>query len=164
MILVFNDILKGLPVLTLIGNSFPSRVASSLIHSIQQNDKTNSIDIYSFLSDILITYSKKSYEDTVIKLLKSPQIINKLKELLSNCSKYQSNSNFTSTSATFNSKNDNQKKSPSLGFFNTQQLVQDFVHGMYAMYESSQIKDQSKKENLLNCLTCRKYPHVILAR
>tara|TARA_B100000795_G_scaffold156523_1_gene117514 strand:- start:317 stop:2824 length:2508 start_codon:yes stop_codon:yes gene_type:complete len=60
----------GLPVLTFIGNSFASRVASSLIKTVGLTE--------------LITNSQEQYEATAIKLSKSPEKLKIIKDKLKN--------------------------------------------------------------------------------
>jgi len=58
----------GLPVLTLIGESFPSRVAASLLHNIGLPE--------------LITTSKLAYEALAIELATNPQKLRSIKKKL----------------------------------------------------------------------------------
>ena len=60
----------GLPVLTCIGNSFASRVAASLINSVNLPE--------------LITNNQEQYESLAIQLAKNPEKIKAIKEKLNN--------------------------------------------------------------------------------
>ena len=65
---------SGLPVLTLIGKSFSSRVSASLLNVLGLSE--------------LITYTEKEYEDLAIELAKNP---NKLKEIKNKLEKNKTN-------------------------------------------------------------------------
>ncbi len=97
---------------------------------------SDSDDPYLLLHKILTTYSKKSYEDLVIRLLKSPMIIEKLNQILLKGSR------------------ENQ-----VGFFNSQQSVQDFFHGMFALKEIYQRINKTNQSAKM-----RKYPHLLVTR
>jgi predicted O-linked N-acetylglucosamine transferase (SPINDLY family) len=58
----------GLPVLTLVGNSFAGRVAASLLNAINLTD--------------LITFTRQDYESKAIEIANNPLLINDLKERL----------------------------------------------------------------------------------
>ncbi len=58
----------GLPVLTLVGNSFAGRVAASLLNAINLTD--------------LITFTREDYESKAIEIANNPLLINDLKERL----------------------------------------------------------------------------------
>ena len=61
-----NDALwAGVPVLTIIGDSFPSRVAGSLLNTSNLNE--------------LIKNSLKEYEETALKIANNPKYLNELK-------------------------------------------------------------------------------------
>ena len=56
-----DALMAGLPVVTYMGNSFPSRVAGSLLHAIGMTD--------------LITHSLEDYEALVVKLATNPELL-----------------------------------------------------------------------------------------
>ena len=58
----------GVPIITLTGNSFHSRVGASILKTINMED--------------LITYKKKDYEDLAIELGSKPEKLTKYKNLL----------------------------------------------------------------------------------
>ena len=58
----------GLPVLTLLGNTFPGRVAASLLHAL--------------CLDELITFSKEEYEAMAIELATNPEKLASVKQKL----------------------------------------------------------------------------------
>ena len=58
----------GLPILTLVGNSFAGRVAASLLNAINLTD--------------LITFTREDYESKAIEIANNPLLINDLKERL----------------------------------------------------------------------------------
>jgi len=61
---------SGLPVITIIGNSFPGRVAASLLQAIDLPE--------------LITHSREEYESLAIKLARDPEELKKIKGKLDN--------------------------------------------------------------------------------
>jgi hypothetical protein len=90
------------------------------------------------LPKLLVTYSKKAYEDLVIRLLRSPSLLPQLRDILTQHS--------TGTRA---------NSSGLSGLFDTEQLVQDFLSAMFGLKEIQHIRS-SKSE--------RRLPHLLVVR
>ena len=96
----------GLPVLTLKGTDFVSRVASSLYESFNKEYQQNII-----LSELLVQSNIKDFENTAVEILHNKEYINTMKMKLN--------------SLILNS----------IGLFNTKYDVEKFLHGMQALQE-----------------------------
>lgn len=102
-----TDALRGsLPVLTLKGPDFVSRVASSLYESFNKQNQQNMI-----LSDILVQSNIKDFENSAVEILHNKEYINIMKMKLN--------------SLILNN----------IGLFNTKYDVENFLHGMQALQE-----------------------------
>jgi hypothetical protein len=145
-------------VITLQGNSFPSRVASSLLSSFDDSPTTD------LLSKLLVTYSKKSYEDLVIRLLRSPSLLHQLREILT-----QHNSHPSTELDDIDSLGNRVKRkfSGPSGLFDTDRLVHDFLSAMFGLREVQHLRRGRNGSN--NCTNPhqkheRKFPHLIVVR
>lgn len=156
-------LLQGLPVLTINGDAFPSRVGASLLSSFRQpisrsSDKATSprrnYDPFQLIEKVLVTFSKKSFEDVAIRLLRSPKSLLRLRELLNKARSYKRSAD------TYDTPTPREK----VGLFDTKQLVQDFVHAMEATGEVNRINSvysviPDKKGRLSSGR-----PHIIVGR
>ena len=107
-----TDALRGgLPVLTLQGPDFPSRVATSLYASFNTK-KQNILQLY----EVLVCSNIKEFEDTAVELLHDKQYINRIK--------------MTINSLIMNK----------IGLFNTRQDVDKFLYGLQALEETKNDK------------------------
>ncbi len=115
--------------MTIEGDSFPNRVASSLYESFNSNefytihdrDGNNSFNVCSWekdvsLSDILVTNSLKEMEDTAISLLKRQRVLDSLRKGLSSM------------------------VSNSCGIFSAERAAIQFMRGMQAVFESKKLE------------------------
>ena len=101
-----TDALRGgLPVLTLKGPDFPSRVAASLYASFDSKKQQMP------LSEILVTSSVKAFEDSAVEILNNKEFMNKIKMKI------------------------NSLIMNNIGLFNTRLHVDKFLHGLQALEE-----------------------------
>lgn len=98
---------------------------------------------------MLIMYSKKSYEDHVIRLLRSPSHLTQLRKRLFQLSRAY---------------HESLSKEEDLGLFNTTQLVRDFLAAMFGIREAQNfISKYEDKKDIVDIRT-PKYPHILVTR
>ena len=142
---------QGLPVLTISGDSFPSRVASSLISSFSGDDQL-SYHPFDDLEKLLVMPSKKSYEDAAIRLMTCPRCLQNMRDLLQRARIMDGGEN----------------AAPPVGLFNTERLVGDFFHAMEAVGEVDRIIDRKKLNSRTEDVETKRlsaaHPHIIVGR
>ena len=153
-----DALMGGLPVLTVSGSTFPQRVGASLLNSIAEDNisATNEYSKvslsrhkpYDLLDSVLLTYSKKSFEDVGIKLLQSPRMLQKLRKLL------------LLASASISSEGSSEGEK--IGFFDTERMVKDFLRGMQSTVEAQRL--HAAKASVDGKYFNSRKPHVIVTR
>lgn len=104
-------LLQGLPVLTVLGDTFPSRVAPSLYESLAHVSPSGNT-----LRRVMVVHSLREFEDLAVQLTSqhSPRLLQGLKQCLANVVE------------------------KSRGLFDTVEAVDKFVRGMMAVQEVKQ--------------------------
>ena len=107
--------IQGLPVLTVRGDSFPNRVASSLMESFAESNLLSTQEAKNFvgMNDLLVVDSFIQYEDMAVRLAKSGSVLAALKKILTEAIAFQT------------------------GIFCSICSTAVFFHGMQSMYESN---------------------------
>jgi hypothetical protein len=137
---------QELPVLTVSGDSFPSRVGASLLSSFGHIDcgadydpNTKRSGSFDVLEKTLLVQSKKSLEDTALRLMAAPHTLDILRGKLGQARR-------GSVVAAISSNYSVQGRQPVMngsnpvGFFNTNRLVNDFRRAMEVTGEVSAIR------------------------
>lgn len=121
-------------MLTILGESFPNRVVSSLYGSFESADADEDGNIYarrdrlpmeSSLEDMLVGYSQKEFEDMAVRLVSDREAIRRLKNELAI------------------------KVERRDGIFDSKLHTMNFLHGMEAIAEVKVIHSNSKARNEL---------------
>ena len=163
-----TDALRGgLPVLTLEGETFPQRVGASLLESLSEEEGGRGMDhgkrdqrayqqqkqgekqeggrqseeSLALLSKLLCTFSKKSFEDVAVKLLQSPVMLQKLRNLLLQASGGGGGGGGPVPEGVVTDASIGRSRT---GFFHTENRVRDFLRGMQAAAEVEQLQLQMK--------------------
>lgn len=128
-------------------------MASSLLTSFDDSE------IGDLLSTLLVTYSKKSYEDLVVRLLRSPSLLRQLRDILT----FHNSDSFSDDSNAL-AKRVKRKFSRPVGFFHTDQLVHDFLSAMFGLREIQHLRSRRNDHSNLTTPQPKKLPHLLVSR